>query len=49
MIDSTNNGGRERPTTQCTIHGADKEDILFIFAQRHGLYINVVGNCLLDG
>jgi hypothetical protein len=31
-------------TTKCIIHGADKEGRFFIFAQRHGLYINVGGH-----
>jgi hypothetical protein len=31
-------------TTKCIIHGTDKDDICFIFAQRHSLYINVTGN-----
>lgn len=32
--------------TKCIIHGADKEDICFIFAQHHGLYINVSEHCM---
>jgi hypothetical protein len=31
-----------QPTTKCIIHGADKDEVCFIFAQHHGLYINVV-------
>lgn len=31
------------PLTKCIIDGADEEDIFFIFALPHGLYINVGG------
>lgn len=34
--------GASQCITKCISNGADKEDIFFIFAQRHYLYINVV-------
>jgi hypothetical protein len=34
--------GEALHTTKCIIHGADKDGYFSIFAQRHGLYINVV-------
>jgi hypothetical protein len=40
--------GKHMPLTKCIIHGADKEDNVLFFAQRHGLYIDVGRYYLLD-